>query len=167
MKSNHNRLLGIALFTLLFPITAPLMQCIPNPMVPGAIVSLNMILPILAGYFYGAISGMIVGGTGALFAALLQANQFYLAGVYSMGLVGALAGWIGRHHRAEIPAATTIILSHIINILVLIRVGMLDIPPERIGVTLLGLTAESAIDIIATMLVIATLKQWLYQTERW
>jgi len=167
MKPDTKRWFGIIIFTLLIPATAPLMQYIPNPMVPGAIVSLNMILPILAGYFYGPISGLIAGGTGLLLAALLQANQLYLAGVYSLALVGALAGWIGRNRRAEVSAAATIILAHAINILVLMRVGLLSIPPERVGVTLLGLTAESVIDIIATVLIIVALKRWLYQSERW
>jgi len=35
------------------------------------------------------------------------------------------------------------------------------------GVTLLGLTTESVIDIIATVLIIVALKRWIYQTERW
>lgn len=167
MRLYQNRLLGIFVFTALFPLTAPLMQYIPNPMVPGAIVSLNMILPILAGYFYGPLSGITVGSTGTLLAALLGTNQFYMVGIYSMGLVGALAGWIGRQHRAEINTAVTIVLSHALNIFILTRLGMLVISPERAGITLLGLAAESAIDVIAIMLVITLLKPWLYQTERW
>ncbi len=136
-------------------------------MVPGAIVSLNMILPILAGYFFGPMSGLTAGGAGFWLSALLLSNQFYLASVFSLALAGALAGWIGRNRRAEIPAAATIILAHAINIFVLMRVGLLVIPAERVGVTLLGLAAESVIDIIATVLVIVALKQWLYQSERW
>ncbi len=76
MKPNRVQLLGILVFTLLFPVLASLVQYIPNPMVPGAIISLNMILPILAGYFFGPFSGLIVGSTGILLAALLQADKF-------------------------------------------------------------------------------------------
>jgi len=191
MKPDTKRWVGIAIFTLLIPAAAPLMQYIPNPMVPGAIVGLNMIFPILAGYFFGPMSGLIVGGAGVWLSALLLSNQFYLTGVFSLALVGALAGWIGRNRRAEVSAAATIILAHAINILVLIRVGLLvsaaatiilahainilvlirvgllAIPPERVGVTLLGLTTESVIDIIATVLVIVALKRRLYQSVRW
>jgi uncharacterized membrane protein len=167
MKPDTKRRFGIIIFTLLIPATAPLVQYIPNPMVPGAIVSLNMIFPILAGYFYGPISGLVVGGAGVWLSALLLSNQFYLTGVFSLALVGALAGWIGRNRRAEVPAAATVILAHAINILVLMRVGLLAIPAERVGVTLLGLTTESVIDMIATVLIIVALKRWLYQTERW
>jgi len=167
MKPDTKRWVGIAIFTLLIPAAAPLMQYIPNPMVPGAIVGLNMIFPILAGYFFGPMSGLIVGGAGVWLSALLLSNQFYLTGVFSLALVGALSGWIGRNRRAEVSAAATIILAHAINILVLIRVGLLAIPPERVGVTLLGLTTESVIDIIATVLVIVALKRRLYQSVRW
>lgn len=167
MNKNRIRFLGVISFTLLFPVTAPVMQYIPNPMVPGAIVSLNMILPILAGYFFGPLSGLVAGAVGVWLTALFQVDQFYLSGVFTLGLIGMLAGLIGRNHRAEISTAVTIILAHIINILVLIRMGMLSIPADRLGVTILGLSSEAAIDIIAILLLIFTLKRWLYQTERW
>ena len=153
MKPNKKQLIGTLVFTLLFPVLGSLVQYIPNPMVPGAIISLNMIIPILAGYFYGPLSGLVVGSTGTLLAALLQANQFYLAGIYSLALVGALAGWIGSNYRSEIPSAATILVAHAANILIFLRMGMLVIPPERIGVTLLGLATESMIDIVAAVLI--------------
>ncbi len=167
MKPNRIQLLGILVFTLLFPVLASLVQYIPNPMVPGAIISLNMILPILAGYFFGPFSGLIVGSTGILLAALLQADKFYITGVYSLALAGALAGWIGRKRRLHFFSAATIFIAHTMNILVLLRMGMLDIPSDRIGVTILGLVTESVIDIIAVLLIIELLWRWLYQTERW
>ncbi len=167
MKPNRVQLLGILVFTFLFPVLASLVQYIPNPMVPGAIVSLNMILPILAGYFFGPLSGLITGSTGVLLAALFQADQFYIVGVYSMGFVGVLAGWIGGRRRLQILSAATIFIAHTMNILVLLRIRMLDIPLDRVGVTLLGLVTESVIDIIAVLLIIELLWRWLYQTERW
>ena len=167
MKPNKKQLIGILVFTLLFPVLGSLVQYIPNPMVPGAIISLNMIIPILAGYFYGPFSGLVVGGTGTLLAALLQANQFYLAGVYSMALMGVLAGWVGRNYRSEVLSAATILVGHAANILILICMGMLVIPPERVGVTLLGLATESMIDIVAAVLLMVILKRWLYQNKRW
>ncbi len=166
MRSRKQRLIGIVVFTFLFPATAPLVQYIPNPMVPGAIVSLNMILPVLAGHFYGPLSGAVAGGAGCLLTALWLSNEFYAVGVISMIVVGAAAGWIGKY-RSDVLSAATIILAHALNMLILTRVGLLVIPPEQAGVTLLGLAAEAVIDIVAIVLVVVLLKRWLYQTERW
>ena len=101
MKPRMQRLIGIAVFTLLFPATAPLIQYIPNPMVPGALVALNMILPVLAGHFYGPLSGAVAGGVGCFLTALWLANKFYAVSVFSLTVRGAVAGWIGKYRSAE------------------------------------------------------------------
>ena len=166
MKPRTRRLVGVIVFTLLFPATASLVQYIPNPMVPGAIVSLNMILPVLAGYFYGPLSGAVAGGVGTLLTALWQVDVFYAVSTISMTVVGLVAGWSGKY-RSEVLSASTIVLAHAMNILFFVRLGLLVIPPERVGVTLLGLTTETIIDIVAIVLIIFLLKVWLYQKERW
>ncbi|RLC79408.1 MAG: hypothetical protein DRJ03_23550 [Chloroflexi bacterium] len=166
MKPRTRRLIGVTVFTLLFPATASLVQYIPNPMVPGAIVGLNIILPVLAGYFYGPLSGAVAGGVGTLLTALWQVNVFYAVGAISLTIAGAAAGWSGKY-RSEALSASTIILAHALNILFLTRLGLLVIPPERVGATLLGLAAETVIDIVAIVLIITLLKERLYQTKRW
>jgi len=166
MESHTQRIIGVTAFTLLFPATAPLAQHIPNPMVPGAIVSLNMILPVLAGHFYGPLSGAIAGGVGTLLAALWLSNKFYAVGLISMTILGAIAGWAGIR-RSETLSAMTIIPAHLLNMLLLTHLELLVIQPEQIKVILLGLATETMIDIVAIVLVITLLKKWLYQKERW
>ncbi len=161
----HN--IGIIVFSLLFPAVALLVQYIPNPMVPGAIVSLNMVLPVLAGYFFGPLSGLLAGSSGALLAALLLSDHYYLVGIYSLALAGALAGWIGKQRRLKILSAATILVAHALNMFTLLRTNLLTIPPDRVGITFLGLASESVIDIIATLLVIELFGRWLYRAERW
>lgn len=54
-KNGHGdtkAVLGIAAFTLAHPALEIVDQYFSNPMVPGAIIALNMILPVLAGYFF-------------------------------------------------------------------------------------------------------------------
>lgn len=46
MKPRTRRLIGATVFTLLFPATASLVQHIPNPMAPGAIVNFGLILSV-------------------------------------------------------------------------------------------------------------------------
>lgn len=166
MNKQTNRLIGVTVFTLLYPALAYVVEYIPNPMVPGAIVALNMILPVLAGYFYGPLSGAVAGGVGTALAALLRASLFDGTAIFPHILMGATAGWMGKR-RAEILSSTTILIGHSLNMLFYLRLGVITIPPEQVGSTLLGLATEAMIDIVAIVLVIALLKRWLYQEHRW
>ena len=168
-RERKSLIMGVVISTLLFLALGYIMVYIPNPMVPGANIALHMIVPILAGYFYGPKSGAVVGFGGCLLATLLMANQFYTVGVTSLTIVGILAGWIGGKYRSGVLSALTIILAHAINMLILLRVGLVVIPPENIGVTLLGLASESAINIVAIILIASLLKRGLYIAEpkRW
>jgi uncharacterized membrane protein len=166
MKQQTKQVIGIAVFTLLYPAMAYIVKYIPNPMVPGAIVALNMILPVLAGYFYGPLSGAVTGGVGTALSALLRASLFDGTAIFPHILMGAAAGWMGKS-RAEILSSTTILIGHILNMLFFLRLGVITIPPDRVASTLLGLATETMIDIVAIVLVIALLKRWLYQEHRW
>lgn len=67
-KNGHGdtkAVLGIAAFTLAHPALEIVDQYFSNPMVPGAIIALNMILPVLAGYFFGPWSGAVAGSAGS------------------------------------------------------------------------------------------------------
>jgi uncharacterized membrane protein len=135
-------------------------------MVPGAIVALNMIMPVLAGYFYGPMSGAAAGGLGTALAALYDASLFNGLAIFPHALMGLAAGWIGRY-RSDLLSATTILLGHTLNMLFYLRLGVISIAPDQWGTTLLGLATETMVDIVAIVLVIALLKRWLYQVERW
>ncbi len=166
MKPQTRRLVGIVVFTLIYPATAFVVKYIPNPMVPGAIVALNMIVPVLAGYFYGPVSGALAGGAGTAISALLRASMFDAMAVFPHAVMGAAAGWAGKS-RSEVLSAATIIIGHALNMLFYLRLGVLTVPPERVSLTLLGLAAETMVDIVAIILVILLLKKHLYQKERW
>ncbi|MBU0496144.1 MAG: hypothetical protein KKB13_30185 [Chloroflexi bacterium] len=166
MSPQTKRLLGIMAFTLLYPLLGPVVQYIPNPMVPGAIVALNMILPVLAGYFYGPVSGAVVGGVGTALAALLWVDPFDGLAIFPHIVMGALAGWTGKQ-RSELLSSAMILVGHALNMLFYLRLGLITISLEEVGVTALGLAAETMIDIIAIVLVIILLKRWLYHEERW
>ena len=166
MNPQTKRLIGVIVFTLLYPAMAPLVEYIPNPMVPGAIVALNMIFPVLAGYFYGPLSGAVAGGVGTALAALLRVSMFDGLAIFPHIAMGLAAGWTGKY-RSEILSSITILVGHALNMLFFLRLELFTIPAEEVGVTLLGLAAETMIDIITIVLVIVLLKRWLYHTERW
>jgi len=163
---SRKRLIGITAFTLAYPALELVVQYLPNPMVPGAIIALNMIMPVLAGYFFGPWSGAIAGGAGTGIAAILGGSVFNYLAIIPNAIMGAVAGWTGKF-RSEFLTASTILVGHALNMLVFIGAGVITIPVEKAGTTLLGLGAESMIDIVAIVLLILVLKRYLYCPKRW
>ena len=163
MKS---RFLGIIAFTIAYPALQSVVQYIPNPMVPGGVIALNMILPVLAGYFYGPLSGVVAGGAGTGIAGLLNGSAFTILAIIPQAVMGGVAGWTGKY-RSEFLTGSTILVGHFLNLLFYLLAGVIAIPAEKAGVTILGLATESVIDIVAIVLFILVLKKYLYCDERW
>ena len=166
MRHVSRRLVGVAVLTVLYPALAPLVRLMPNPMVPGAYVALNMIFPVLAGYFYGPRSGVAAGGLGAGLAALLMVDMFDVLAVLPHAVMGGLAGYLGRN-RSELVASTALLSGHALNMLFFIRLGLLPIAAEALPVTVLGLLTESSVEMVAVVLLAASCKQSQYCAERW
>ena len=162
----RKQLIGVPAFTLAYPAMQLVIQYIPNPMVPGATIALNMILPVLAGYFFGPWSGAVVGGVGTGIASLLTRSIYTVLAIIPHTIMGAVAGWTGRY-RSEFLTASTILIGHSLNMLFYLGTGVITIPAEKVGITLLGLATEAMVDIIAIVILILLLKRHLYCTERW
>jgi uncharacterized membrane protein len=165
-KEMQKRVIGITAFTLAYPVLELVVQYIPNPMVPGAIIALNMILPVLAGYFYGPWSGVFAGGAGTGIAAVLGGSAFNYLAIIPNAIMGGIAGFSARY-RSEFLTASTILVGHALNMLVYIGTGVITIPAGKAGTTLLGLATESMVDIIAIVLLLHLLKRYLYCPKRW
>lgn len=160
------RWLGIWVCALLYPALAPLVMYIPNPMVPDAIIALNMVVLVIAGYLYGPLSGAFAGALGTSVAALLWGSQYDAFAIFPHLLMGACAGWVGQR-RGEILPALTILVGHLGNILFYVRFNVFTLTLDTLGTFLLGLTTETMIDIVAIVLLIVLLRQRFYHTERW
>ncbi|HNT24316.1 MAG TPA: ECF transporter S component [Anaerolineales bacterium] len=158
---------GLFVLGLAYAGGAYLVRYIPNPMVPGALLALNMVFPVLAGYFYGPLSGAVVGALGTALAALLRADLYDAVAILPHAVMGAAAGLAGDR-RNDFLAALSVLVGHLLNLLFFLRLGLMSIPSTTLGVTLLGLTTEVTIDVVAIMLLIVVLKRWLYQEKgRW
>ncbi|MEW5773539.1 MAG: hypothetical protein AB1916_08440 [Thermodesulfobacteriota bacterium] len=166
MTDAKRRLIGIAVFALLYPAFAPLVRLLPNPMVPGAGVALNMVFPVLAGYFYGPCSGAAAGALGAGLAALAQVDMFHALAVLPHALMGGLAGVLGRR-GSELLASLALLLGHALNMLFFFRLGLLPLAAEALPVTALGLLTETSVEMVAVVLAATVLRRALYCRERW
>ncbi len=157
--------MGVAAFTAMYPLFAPLLSGVPNPMVPGAVVALHMVFPVMAGFFYGPVSGALAGGVGTFASWLVWGGPFDLLATVPHLLMGLLAGILGGN-RSEFAASLAIVPGHLMNMAVYLSFGLLHIAPGMAGPTALGLATESTVDIVAVILVCGLLKGRLYSEER-
>lgn len=157
---------GFIVLTLAYPVAHFVVAKIPNPFVPSANLALNMIFPILAGYFYGPISGAIAGAIGTGFSALMANDIYDAMSILPHAIMGYVAGLAGTSH-SQFPAALSILSGHILNILFYLRFDLLTI--DDAGILLLGLLTETTIDVVAIVLLIVLLQKSLYQEadHRW
>jgi uncharacterized membrane protein len=166
MPAATRRLIGVTALTLLYPAVAPLVQLVPNPMLPGASVALNMVFPVLAGYLFGARSGALAGGVGAGLAALLLGDMFDALAVLPHALMGGLAGRLGDR-GSELAASAALLAGHALNMLFFVRLGLLPLSLEALPATALGLLTESSVEMVAVVLLATSLRQFLYCADRW
>jgi uncharacterized membrane protein len=163
--ANGKRIVGLTVLILAYPLTHYVVQYIPNPFIPHASLAINMIFPILAGYFFGPISGAVAGALGTGISALLAPDIYDALAILPHMTMGLLAG-IAGNSQAQFLSAICIAVGHILNILFFWRLGFLE---YKGWYTLsLGLITESTIDVVAIILVIVFFQRLLYETEqRW
>jgi uncharacterized membrane protein len=158
--------MGLTVFILLYPLVAVTLRNIPNPMVPGAILAFNMVFPVLAGYFYGPLSGALAGMAGTALSAAVRGSPFDTLSILPHLIMGLAAGWAGTKH-SDFLSASTIVVGHVLNIIAYALFGLLQITAAWLSTATLGLAVETTIDIVAILLIIAWLGPRLYQTQRW
>jgi len=166
MSPVQRRRIGTVVLTVLYPVFALLVHRIPNPVVPGAVVALNMVFPVLAGFFFGPCSGALAGGLGAGLAALVQGSLFDGLAVLPHALMGGLAGRLGSR-GSEMKASLSLLLGHVLNLLFFVRLGLL---PGAVAVrpdTGLGLLTECLVEMMAVVLLGMALRKSLFCDERW
>ncbi len=163
MGKLKTRQAGWYILMLAYPLTHILVSYIPNPFVPTASLALNMIFPVLAGYFYGPVSGALAGAIGTALSGLIWGDLYDITAVIPHMFMGLTAGFTGNK-RAELWTALTIIIGHGLNIIFFWRFNLLTF--EKTNFLILGLVTETTIDIVAIILLIVVLQKYLYQDKR-
>lgn len=161
-----HRNVGLGLLILAYPLAHFITQYIPNPFVPTATVALNMIFPVLAGYFYGPVSGALAGGLGTALAGFLGGDVFDGLAIFPHAVMGIMAGWAGGSQRSWL-AALMLLVGHALNLLFYWRFGLFAF--DNLPTLALGIVTETTIGIVAIVLLIVWLTKWLYQAPdtRW
>lgn len=147
----------VAVLAAVYVVLGQVVRFIPNPMVPGAIVALNMVVVVIAGIMLGPATGALVGLIGTFVNAVSPAgNPFEWAAIIPHTIMGVTAGLVGR--RNLVLGALTIIVGHVLNVIAFIIGGLM--PATQIAVTIfsVGLLTEVVIDIIVIVIVTRLLR---------
>lgn len=153
----------VAVLAAVYVVIGQLVRFIPNPMVPGAIVALNMVVVVIAGILLGPAPGALVGLVGTFVNAISPAgNSFEWAAIIPHTVMGLTAGVVGR--RNLFVGALTIIVGHILNIIAFIVTGLLPLTQMAAAIFSIGLLTEVVIDVIVILVAVPLLRPLIKST---
>ncbi len=158
-------LLGVGLYV----VTGQLVRYLPNPMVPDAIIALNMAIVVIMAYFTGPLEGALIGFLGTvgnfLFKLPMVTDLYELAAVLPHTVMGAYAGWLATRYREsenrKIGVALSIFVGHLLNVAVFVGTGLLKTDQAGQPTFWSGIVTEGVIDIIVILLVITIVENFL------
>jgi len=124
--SRQERLFQVVLPAILYVLLGNARSIQPNPFIPGAIIAVNMVIPVLTGILFGRVAGLLVGLLGTLLNAVSPAGSlFEFLSIVPHGIMGWVAGYF--RERAPTPIlACAVIIGHGLNILMYVLFGVLS-----------------------------------------
>ena len=142
---------------------------IPNPMIPAAVLALNMIVPVIAGYFGGITVGLLVGGLGTLANFLYKipftgVNVYEALAILPHAVMGTFAGFVGSY-KSRIGTALTITIGHGLNLTFFLIAGVLPLALMSSSTFWSGLLAEIMVDLILIALIMSAVQY--FHEQRW
>jgi signal transduction histidine kinase len=141
-----------------------LVKGLPNPMVPDAILALNMVVLVVVGYFAGPATGAITGLIATTLNFTLQVpligpDAFEVAAILPHTIMGGAAGWMAQLTVSRLATALTVFLGHLLNIGTFLLMSLLPLELVWSAVFWTGIIAEVTLDLILVMLSIAVIQQ--------
>jgi len=155
MGSNRNELIQIIILVILYVLLGNSRSVQPNPFLTGAVIAVNMIVPVLGGILFGWRVGLLTGLAGTILNSLSPAaNPFESLAVIPHGLMGLSAGLISRKFPSPI-AAGALIIGHTLNMIMFISFGLIEITILHDLTFWLGITYEAFIGMVSIVIISA------------
>ncbi len=147
----------VALLAAVYVVLGQVVRFIPNPMVPGAVIALNMVVVVIAGMLLGPAAGALVGLVGTFVNAVSPAgNPFEWAAIIPHTIMGLVAGLVGG--RSRVVGALTIIVGHVLNVAAFILVGLMPATQMAVTIFSIGLLTEVVIDVVVILIGVPLLR---------
>lgn len=132
---------------------------IPNPFIPGGVIALEMVIPIIVAILFGAGTGAATGllGPGLTYLATLGAQgfserAFLLVSVGPLACSAFLAGRTAQHFPLPV-SALFVALAHLLNIVLFYLLGLRGAPELFNPSVAFGLAGETMTDMLLICLV--------------
>jgi signal transduction histidine kinase len=153
-------LLGVVAYIAL----GTLVKGLANPMVPDAILALNMVVLVVVGYFAGPATGALTGLIATTLNFSLQlplagSDAFEAAAILPHTIMGGAAGWMARATASRLATTLTLLLGHLLNIGMFLSMSLLPLEYVWNAVFWTGIIAEATLGLIFVMLSIALIQQ--------
>ncbi len=148
----------IAMLAALYVVIGQVVKFLPNPMVPGAIIALNMVVVVIAGILLGPGAGAFVGliGTGVNGFFTPAGNAYERFAIIPHTIMGLSAGVVGR--RSVFAGSLTILVGHGLNIIAFILAGLLPASDITGKLFIYGLAFETVVDIAVILAAVPLLR---------
>jgi len=158
-KLNDANIIKIFVFILLYVLLGYVNSYVPNPIVPEAIVAVNMIIIVIAGILFGKEVGLIVGLMGTLINAVIMGNSSGADFEYASIIPHLIMGWTAgklREKNGLFISSLAIVVGHALNKIAYLIVGLMKTADIN-SVFWKGLGYEAILGIISIIII-----SWLY-----
>jgi len=127
MKFNWGWLLRVLVLILLYLLLGNARSIQENPFIPGAVIAVNMIIPVIAGILFGKWAGLAVGIFGTFLNSLTPAGSFFeFLSVLPHGVMGFSAGHF-KGRFLSVIVMLSLVIGHILNIIMFISFKVMPI----------------------------------------
>jgi uncharacterized membrane protein len=147
-----------AIFAASYVVLGQFVSHIRNPMVPGAIIALNMVVVVIAGILFGPMVGGLVGAAGTAANGFLTpaGNPFERAAVIPHTCMGIAAGLAAR--RSVFAGSLAVMVGHALNVAVFLIKGLLPAADLTGALFFSGLLFEIVVDVVVTLFAVPLLR---------
>ena len=158
---SKRELVAIGAFVLLYILIGNARSIQPNPIIPGAVIAVNMVVPVIAGVLFGARAGLLVGVVGTLINSFIPGASdlvekdliFERLAVIPHGIMGLCAGLLRDRFPTPIVAGT-LFIGHILNIFMFGVYGLISFSILTIPLFWYGLGFEVLAGTITVVIVV-------------
>jgi uncharacterized membrane protein len=124
-KKVINEAIVVAVFSVLYVLIGNARSIHENPFIPGAVIAVSMIAPVLAGILFGKRVGFFVGIIGTTLNYFSPAGSiFELLSIIPHGIMGLSAGYLKERFATPL-AALALVVGHALNTLAYISFDLI------------------------------------------
>jgi LytS/YehU family sensor histidine kinase len=154
-EDRKTEIFRIIVLSLLYALIANARSIQPNPFIPGAVIAVYMVVPVIGGILFGPLVGLTVGVFGTLLTAVSPASSpFEFASVLPHGLMGLTAGFLRGRMPTPFVAAIALAVGHGLNLTSYVISNLLELTSLEDPQFWYGLGYEELLGIVTVFVMV-------------